>query len=64
VAPGLWRNNDSSESCYWERLSGFSWQLKDIIANEISNSIQTVRIGAGDVGFHASRCGTWRYLGP
>jgi hypothetical protein len=22
VAPGLWRNNDSSESCYWERLSG------------------------------------------
>jgi hypothetical protein len=64
VAPGLWRNSDSSEGCYWERLSGFSWRLQDIIANEFSDSIQTVRIGGGDQGFHADGCGTWRYLGP
>ena len=64
VAPGLWRNTDSSETCYWARLSGFSWQLKDIIANGISDSIQTVRISSGDQGFSSSRCGNWTYLGP
>jgi hypothetical protein len=63
VAPGLWRNSDSSESCYWERLSGFSWEFSDIITNGLSTSIQTVRINPGDVGFHAWDCGTWTYLG-
>ncbi len=64
VSPGLWRNNDSSGGCYWERLRGFSWQLKDTIANDFTYSISTVQIGAGDVGFHADDCGTWTYLGP
>ena len=64
VAPGLWRNNNSSDSCYWERLSGFSWEFEDVIANELSDSIQTVQIGTADTGFHADRCGTWTYLGP
>jgi hypothetical protein len=63
VAPGLWRNSDSSESCYWERLSGFSWEFSDIITNGLSTSIQTVRINPGDLGFHAWDCGTWTYLG-
>ena len=64
VAPGLWRNSDSSDTCYWARLSGFSWQFKDLIANGISDSTQTVRINAGDAGFNSSRCGSWTYLGP
>jgi hypothetical protein len=63
VAPGLWRNSDSSEGCYWERQSGFSGELGDIIANSFSFSIQTVQISAGDVGFLASRCGTWTKIG-
>jgi len=64
VSPGLWRNSDSSEGCYWERLSGFSWRFYDLISNGYSDSIQTVRIAATDVGFHADDCGTWTYLGP
>ncbi len=64
VAPGLWRNSGSADTCYWERLSGFSWEFEDIITNGLSTSIQTVQISAGDTGFHASRCGNWTYLGP
>lgn len=63
VAPGLWRNSDSSGWCYWERLSGFSWELGDIITNGLSYDIQTVRIEPEDRGFHALDCGTWTYLG-
>ncbi len=60
----MWRNDDSSQFCYWERLSGYSWELGDIIANEFSSSIQTVQVGAGDVAFHTDRCGNWTHLGP
>lgn len=63
VAPGLWRNNSSSGGCYWERLSGFSWELDDIIDNSFSFSIQTVQILPSDEGFHSEGCGTWTYLG-
>jgi hypothetical protein len=59
VAPGTWRNSDSSGGCYWERLSGFSGEFGDLIANEFSNSIQVVTIGPGDAGFASSGCGTW-----
>ena len=64
VAPGLWRNSDSSGTCYWERLSGFSWEFKDIIANGLSDAIETVQISGGDAGFNSSRCGSWTHLGP
>ncbi|MEA2024770.1 MAG: S-layer homology domain-containing protein [Actinomycetota bacterium] len=64
VAPGLWRNSGSADTCYWERLSGFSWEFEDLITNGLSTSVQTVRIRASDVGFHATRCGSWTYLGP
>jgi len=63
IAPGLWRNSDSSDFCYWERLRGFSGELDDIIANEFSDAQQTVRIKPTDVGFSASRCGTWTRIG-
>lgn len=59
VAAGTWRNSDSSDDCYWERLSGWSGENQDIIANGFSNSIQTVTIQSGDVGFSSTRCGTW-----
>lgn len=63
MAPGLWRNSDSSQGCYWERLSGFSWRLSDIIANGFDYSIQTVEIKSSDVGFSSNSCGTWTRLG-
>ncbi len=63
VGPGTWRNSDSSASCYWERLSGFGGSLGEIIANEFSDSIQTVTINASDLGFFSERCGTWSKVG-
>ncbi len=63
VAPGLWRNSDSSDFCYWERRSGFSGELDDIITNEFSDTIQTVQIMSTDVGFFSNDCGTWTKIG-
>ncbi|MCH7485242.1 MAG: hypothetical protein IIA90_08885 [Chloroflexi bacterium] len=63
IAPGIWRNSDSSANCYWERLSGFGGTFGEIIANEFDDTIQTVEIKATDVGFSATRCGTWIKIG-
>ncbi|HXF56339.1 MAG TPA: hypothetical protein VNO34_01945 [Actinomycetota bacterium] len=63
IAPGLWRNSDSSGGCYWARLSGFGGTLDEIIANEFSESIQTVRIAATDRGFETEGCGVWTRIG-
>jgi len=63
VAPGTWRNSDSSAGCYWERLGGFSGAFGDLIANGFSNSPQIVTIAPGDVGFASTRCGTWTKIG-
>ncbi len=63
VAAGTWRNSNSSEGCYWERLSGFSGELSDIIANSFTFDIQTVTVMAGDVGFSSEGCGTWSKIG-
>lgn len=60
VAPGTWRSSDeTADSCYWERLSGFSGEFADIEANGISDGIAIVTVVASDVGFRSSRCGTW-----
>ena len=61
IAPGTWRNAGSS-GCYWARLSGFSHEFADIIANEYSDSQQTVTISSSDVGFESDDCGTWQRL--
>lgn len=63
VAPGTWRNSDSSQSCYWKRMRSFTGEFEDIIANGLSESIQTVTIAATDVGFETNRCGVWTKIG-
>jgi len=63
IAPGLWQNSDTSGDCYWERLSGFSWEFDDIIANSFSNLVQVLPTDSGFYG--SSLCqGVWTYLGP
>ncbi len=61
VASGIWRNSDSSDDCYWERLSGFGGTLNEINANSFSDVSQVVEISASDLGFTSRRCGTWTY---
>jgi hypothetical protein len=63
ISPGLWKNTDSSNYCYWQRVSGFGGTLDEIIDNGLSDQIQTVRIQPTDVGFSAQSCGSWQRIG-
>ncbi|HEY0867295.1 MAG TPA: hypothetical protein VGE01_07950 [Fimbriimonas sp.] len=62
IAPGTWRSANGS-SCYWARLSGFSGELGDILANDNEEGSAIVEILPGDDGFTSSRCGTWSKIG-
>jgi hypothetical protein len=60
IPPGVFRNVGFSNGCYWERLSGFSGEFEDIIANDFTDVGQIVEIKSSDAGFDATAsCGTW-----
>jgi hypothetical protein len=59
IQPGTYRTVDSTDTCYWERLSGFSGETADIIANEIGSGYHVVTIDPRDVGFNSQDCGVW-----
>ena len=63
IAPGLWKNTDSSQYCYWQRISGFGGTFEEIIDNGLSDQLQTVQIQPGDVGFSSQNCGSWQRIG-
>jgi len=56
---GTYRTLANTSGCYWERLSGFSGDFEDIIANNFSNSHEVVTIAPTDAGFTSDGCGTW-----
>jgi hypothetical protein len=60
-------NSDPSTWCYWERLSGFSRDFDDIIANDFIDSPIApfyVQILSSDVGFFTDPgCGTYTNIG-
>ncbi|MDP2965235.1 MAG: hypothetical protein Q8N39_04245 [Pelolinea sp.] len=58
IEPGTYRI-EGTGSCYWERLSGFTGALDDIIANDLPNGPSIVTILPSDIGFTSSRCGIW-----
>lgn len=58
IDPGTYRA-EGSDACYWERLSGFSGELGEIISNDFSSGPTTVTIAEDDAGFTSQRCGTW-----
>ncbi len=59
VDPGVYSAPGGS-GCYWERLSGFSGEFGDIIANDSSSGgRQIVAINANDAGFSTNNCGEW-----
>jgi len=59
VQPGTYESSGQS-GCYWARLSGFSGQVSDVIANGNSDGPVVVTIEAGDAGFQSDGCGTWQ----
>ncbi|WP_168202718.1 hypothetical protein [Georgenia wutianyii] len=61
IKPGTYRASSGS-LCYWERLSGFSGELDDIITNDFGGRT-IVTIDASDAGFRSSNCGSWAAVG-
>ena len=59
VQPGTYRTRTGSRGCYFDRLSGFSGQLADILANENEDGPAVITIGPDDKGFDSKRCATW-----
>lgn len=61
IEPGTYKSSGSGTdySCYWARLKGFSGELGDIVANEISGNTR-VTIATSDKGFSSTGCGTWQ----
>jgi hypothetical protein len=59
IAPGTY-DATVAGTCYWARLSGFSGNLSDILANDIgSTGPAVITILPTDVGFKSSHCGVW-----
>lgn len=58
IAPGTYRNSGGS-FCHWARLSGFSGDLGDILANDLPSGSALVTIRPSDLGFETNGCGTW-----
>lgn len=61
IAPGRYRATGGN-SCYWERLSGFSGEFDDLISNDNVESQAIVEINANDAGFHTDDCGTFELV--
>ncbi len=59
IRPGTYRAPGGSR-CYWERLSGFTGELRDVEANDYGSTGPVVTISSSDAGFASSSCGTWR----
>ncbi len=57
IQAGTYRSQ-GIKTCYWARLSGFSGQLNDIIANG-NSSPEIITISASDAAFETSGCGQW-----
>ena len=58
IQPGTYRT-EGANSCYWERLSGFTGSLGDIITNANPDGPAIVTILPSDVGFMTDGCGVW-----
>src|SRR5215204_2392201 len=59
VQPGTYRTREGSTGCYFERLSGFSGEMNDIVANNNTDAPVVVTIEPTDAGFTSSSCDTW-----
>lgn len=62
ITPGTYRAENSTQGCYWQRVSNFTGGIDAIIANALASSagVQLVTIAATDAGFSATvQCGTW-----
>ena len=60
VAPGTYRTRGNNAGCNWERLSGLSGNISDVLASDYTGVSAIVTIGSSDVAFSTNAaCGTW-----
>ena len=62
ITPGTYRADNSTQGCFWQRVSNFTGAIDAVIANQFVTSpgVQLVTIAATDAGFSANtECGTW-----
>jgi hypothetical protein len=59
IQPGTYRTRQGSANCYYQRLSGFTGAINQIIANNSTSNPAIVTIEASDKGFQSTGCGTW-----
>ena len=67
IAPGRYTMPAAKNGCYWERLSGFSGTLDDIIVNDFQafNGVAIIDIAGSDAGFDFDGdCGNMRLYTP
>ncbi len=60
---GTYRS-DGGPTCHWARLSGFTGESTDIIANDNPAGPAVVSIQPTDVGFQSKSCGSWTEIVP
>lgn len=60
IAPGIWRNNGTSDKCYWKRAD----KTGKTLGNHFGQSGGTIYIAPTDFSVTLeAECGTWTYLG-
>ncbi len=59
IQAGTYRTRKGSAGCYYARLSGFSGDFGEILANDNTSDPAVVTIQETDAGFESKRCGTW-----
>ena len=65
LVAGTWRASGTERRpADWERLSGFSGRIEQVIANSFGQVRATVAISSTDVGSASNRCGTWTQIEP
>lgn len=63
IRPGVYRSGSTSGDCYWERATGFSHTLDEVITNSFGDAQPTVEILQGDARFTNANCGRWTRIG-
>lgn len=58
IEPGTYKNSGSS-GCYYARLSGYTGDMSNIIANGNTDTSTVVTIVQTDAGFESQGCGKW-----
>ena len=62
ITPGTYRAENSTQGCYWQRVSNFTGGIDAMIASGLASGpgVQLVTIDSTDAGFSTNiECGTW-----